>query len=80
MAEVSSKALSDMWKTGQRYYEGQEIIRKMQIRGYSDACAYCLERIGWLEWENELQARGELPPYHDNCRCYAVVVGYALAS
>lgn len=76
----SSQTLANRWATGQRYYNGREIIRKMWIRGQSGACAYCLERIGWLEWEKELEARDELPPYHDNCRCYVIVVEYALAS
>lgn len=76
---ISSQALAGLWATGQRTYEGRDIIRKIHIRGCAGACAYCLERIGWLEWERELEARDEMPPYHNNCRCYAVVVEYALA-
>lgn len=57
---------------------GRRIENVYELRGERDACELCETKIGEIGTMEMLEAKDCVPPFHGNCRCYLVEIGYCV--
>lgn len=62
----------------ERILGGVVIKLVYELQGVPGACPLCETKIGEVGTMGMLEAKDCVPPFHDNCRCELVEVGYAV--